>query len=245
MCHVPSQLVCLRHLFQMVPVSSVCEDTDYKYPLPIFLLDSTGISIHLHLPRVLRSRYSTKPAPSGIRPAGPAGVSSRPRCPCTIMLGGDVLSRHKQNTSTNTKNKHQKHRQKGGGHAADRTIPSPVSGSGGRSGWGVCGGTGLPRSCPRAFGKLSTARGPRCEAELSSGSLSLVAGRRRAWLSRRRWMDVGNRSKHSVYEETNRWIPQSLGIRGPHIPVPSPDGPSHLRRGSYLRRTHARSSHKV
>ena len=69
--------------------------------------------------------------------------------------------------------------------------------------------------------------------------LSLVAGRRRAWLT---WVDVDNGSKHSVYEETNRWIPQSLGIRGPHIPVPSPSGPSHLRHGSYLRRTHARSS---
>ena len=50
-----------------------------------------------------------------------------------------------------------------------------------------------------------------------SGSLSLVAGRRRAWLSRITWMNVDNGSKHSIYEETNRWIPQSLGIRGPHI----------------------------
>ena len=38
MRHVPSQLVCLRHLFQMVPVSSVCEDTDtisiLDHPIP-------------------------------------------------------------------------------------------------------------------------------------------------------------------------------------------------------------------
>ena len=38
--------------------------------------------------------------------------------------------------------------------------------------------------------------------------LSLVAGRRRAWLT---WVDVDNGSKHSVYEETNRWIPKSWG----------------------------------
>ena len=38
--------------------------------------------------------------------------------------------------------------------------------------------------------------------------LSLVAGRRRAWLT---WVGVDNRSKHSVYEETNRWIPKSWG----------------------------------
>ena len=44
----------------------------------------------------------------------------------------------------------------------------------------------------------------------TSGSLSLVAGRRRAWLSRI-WEGVDNGSKHSIYEETNRWIPQTWG----------------------------------
>ena len=38
--------------------------------------------------------------------------------------------------------------------------------------------------------------------------LYLVAGRRRAWLT---WVGVDNRSKHSVYEETNRWIPKTWG----------------------------------
>ena len=57
----------------------------------------------------------------------------------------------------------------------------------------------------------------------ASGSLSLLAGGRRAWLSRITWMDVGNGCKHSIYKETNRWLSQAPGDPWPsYTPVPSP-----------------------